>query len=70
MAEDRYDWREIQERWLPEWQKLDPFRVGQRGPDAERRYALRYRQPRENPTRVAVEITVTRVLGSAAFTSG
>jgi leucyl-tRNA synthetase len=40
MTEDRYDWREIQERWLPEWEKLDPFRVGQRGPDAERRYAL------------------------------
>ena len=40
MTEDRYEWRAIQERWLPEWEKLDPFRVGQRGPDAERRYAL------------------------------
>jgi leucyl-tRNA synthetase len=40
MTEDRYDWRAIQERWLPEWEKLDPFRVGQRGPDVERRYAL------------------------------
>jgi leucyl-tRNA synthetase len=40
MTEDRYDWRAIQERWLPEWEKLDPFRAGQRGPDAERRYAL------------------------------
>jgi leucyl-tRNA synthetase len=40
MTEDRYDWRTIQERWLPEWEKLDPFRAGQRGPDAERRYAL------------------------------
>jgi len=39
MTEDRYDWRAIQERWLPEWEKLDPFRAGQR-PDAERRYAL------------------------------
>ena len=40
MTEDRYDWRTIQDRWLPEWEKLDPFRAGQRGPDAERRYAL------------------------------
>jgi leucyl-tRNA synthetase len=40
MTEDRYDWRAIQERWLPEWEKLDPFRAGQRGPNAERRYAL------------------------------
>ena len=40
MSEDRYDWRAIQERWLPEWEKLDPFRAGQRGPDAERRYVL------------------------------
>ena len=39
MTEDRYDWRAIQERWLPEWEKLDPFRAGQRG-DVERRYAL------------------------------
>ena len=32
--------------------------------DAERRYAQRYRQPRENPQRVVLEITVDRVLGS------
>jgi hypothetical protein len=32
--------------------------------DAETRYARRYRQPRENPARVALEITVTRVLGA------
>jgi F420H(2)-dependent biliverdin reductase len=31
---------------------------------AERVYAGRYRQPRENPTRVAVRIEVARVLGS------
>jgi PPOX class probable F420-dependent enzyme len=35
--------------------------------DAVRRYAERYRQPRVNPARVALEITVTRVLGSAAL---
>jgi leucyl-tRNA synthetase len=40
MSEDRYDWRAIQERWLPEWEKLDPFRAGQRGPDAPRKYVL------------------------------
>ncbi len=28
------------------------------------RYARRYRQPRENPTRVVVEIAVARVMGS------
>lgn len=33
--------------------------------EAVRRHALRYRQPRENPARVAIEITVTRLLGSA-----
>lgn len=32
---------------------------------AVRLYADRYRQPRENPTRVVVEIAVDRVLGSA-----
>jgi PPOX class probable F420-dependent enzyme len=32
--------------------------------DAERRYAARYRVPRENPERVVVEITVDRVLGN------
>jgi PPOX class probable F420-dependent enzyme len=32
--------------------------------DAVRRYAERYRQPRENPRRVVIEIAVTRVLGT------
>ena len=31
--------------------------------DAERRYAARYREPRENPRRVVLEVTVDRVLG-------
>ncbi len=31
--------------------------------EAERRYAVRYRQPRENPARVVLEISVDRVLG-------
>ena len=32
--------------------------------DAERRYAVRYRVPRENPQRVVLEIAVERVLGN------
>ena len=33
--------------------------------EAVERYAQRYRQPRENPTRVVIEISVDRVLGNA-----
>lgn len=33
--------------------------------EAERRYAERYKVPRENPARVALRIEVTRVLGNA-----
>jgi PPOX class probable F420-dependent enzyme len=32
--------------------------------DAEQRYAARYKPPRPNPTRVVLEIHVTRVLGN------
>ena len=39
----------------------DPERVA----EAVRRYAERYRQPRVNPERVVIEITVTKVLGNA-----
>jgi len=39
----------------------DPERVA----EAVRRYAERYREPRLNPQRVVVEITVDRVLGRA-----
>ena len=35
--------------------------------DAENRYAQRYRVPRENPTRVVIEIQVQRVLGSRSL---
>ena len=38
----------------------DPARVE----EAVRRYAKRYREPRENPRRVVIEITVTKVLGN------
>lgn len=37
--------------------------------DAERRYALRYREPRANPRRVVVEIDVSRVYGSRGLVS-
>src|SRR3954454_16531795 len=37
--------------------------------DAVERYARRYRQPRVNPTRVALVIAVRRVLGTADFRS-
>jgi F420H(2)-dependent biliverdin reductase len=33
--------------------------------EAVERYARRYRQPRENPARVAIEIAVDRILGNA-----
>jgi PPOX class probable F420-dependent enzyme len=33
--------------------------------DAVERYAHRYRQPRVNPARVAIEISVDRILGNA-----
>ncbi len=33
--------------------------------EAVRRYAERYRQPRENPARVVIEIAVDRILGNA-----
>lgn len=32
--------------------------------EAEYRYGVRYRQPRPNPDRVVLEITITRVLGN------
>ncbi|WP_353951883.1 PPOX class F420-dependent oxidoreductase [Knoellia sp. S7-12] len=32
--------------------------------DAETRYAARYRPPRVNPTRVVIEVAVTRLLGN------
>jgi F420H(2)-dependent biliverdin reductase len=39
----------------------DPARVE----DAVRRYAKRYREPRVNPQRVVIEITISKVLGNA-----
>lgn len=49
------------------WSTLEGKAVVRSEPDAVaeavRRYALRYRQPRVNPQRVVIEITVERVLG-------
>jgi PPOX class probable F420-dependent enzyme len=51
------------------WSTLEGRAVVSDGPDrvqdAVRRYAKRYREPRENPQRVVIEITVTKVLGNA-----
>ncbi|GIH93272.1 pyridoxamine 5'-phosphate oxidase family protein [Planobispora siamensis] len=50
------------------WSTLEGYAVVRRDPgsvaDAERRYAERYRTPRENPARVVIEIQVTRVMGN------
>ena len=35
--------------------------------EAVRRYAVRYRQPRTNPERVVIEVTIDKVLGSASL---
>lgn len=35
--------------------------------DAEGRYALRYRRPRPNPSRVVIEVTVIRAVGTSGL---
>ncbi|WP_354699949.1 F420H(2)-dependent biliverdin reductase [Paraconexibacter sp. AEG42_29] len=54
-------------RWLtlegPVTVSDDPDAVA----DGVARYAARYREPRVNPTRVVLQIAVTRLLGSPAF---
>jgi len=37
---ERYDWRSVQERWLPVWEKLDQFRAGGYAAGRPRRYVL------------------------------
>lgn len=55
----------------PRWLTLEgPARVSDDPDDvaeAVARYARRYRQPRENPTRVVIEISVQRALGVASL---
>ncbi len=36
----RYDWRSVEERWLPVWEKLDPFRAGGFGAGKPKKYIL------------------------------
>jgi F420H(2)-dependent biliverdin reductase len=54
------------------WATVEGIAVVRDDPEAVaegvRRYAARYRVPRPNPERVVLEITVTKVLGSSAFT--
>lgn len=51
----------------PRWSTIEGRAVVRDDPasvaDAVRRYTARYREPRVNPRRVALEITVTRLLG-------
>jgi PPOX class probable F420-dependent enzyme len=54
-------------RWLTQEGKAQVFETPEAVDEAVRRYAARYRQPRPNPQRVAVEVTVTKVLGSSVF---
>ncbi|WP_436530445.1 TIGR03618 family F420-dependent PPOX class oxidoreductase [Actinoplanes sp. HUAS TT8] len=53
------------------WSTVEGLAIVRDDPDAvaeaERRYAERYRTPRPNPTRVVIEVKVTRVLGSASI---
>ena len=53
----------------PEWVSIAGRAVVERDPEsvdlAVRLYAERYRQPRENPTRVVIRIDPERILGSA-----
>jgi PPOX class probable F420-dependent enzyme len=50
-------------RWISLEGPARVVRVPEAVADAERRYAERYRTPRENPARVVLEITVERALG-------
>ena len=55
----------------PRWSTIEGRAVVRDDPEsvaeAERRYAERYRRPRPNPQRVVIEVTITRVLGSASL---
>ena len=54
-------------RWLTLSGPVRTDRAPEVVEDAEARYALRYRQPRVNPKRVAMIIEVDRMLGSGRF---
>jgi F420H(2)-dependent biliverdin reductase len=52
-------------RWLTLEGRVQATRDPGRVAEAVRRYARRYRQPKERPDRVAIEITVDRMMGRA-----
>lgn len=54
-------------RWLSLEGRATVNRVPEAVRDAELRYAQRYRTPRDNPTRVVIEVHVERVLGSSSL---
>jgi len=39
-SSDRYDWRTVQERWLPVWEKLEQFKAGGYAAGRPRKYVL------------------------------
>jgi PPOX class probable F420-dependent enzyme len=55
----------------PRWATVEGKAVVRDDPEsvaeAVRRYAARYRVPRENPARVAIEVSITKILGSSRF---
>ncbi|MYR05605.1 TIGR03618 family F420-dependent PPOX class oxidoreductase [Gordonia sp. SID5947] len=55
----------------PRWLTLEGPAVIRRDPanvrEAEKRYAMRYREPKPNPRRVVIEIAVRRVMGSRSL---
>lgn len=54
-------------RWLTFEGPITVKRDAESVADGEARYAARYREPRPNPQRVVIEMTVERVLGSAGM---
>ncbi|MEU4692914.1 TIGR03618 family F420-dependent PPOX class oxidoreductase [Actinoplanes sp. NPDC023714] len=55
----------------PRWSTIEGLAVVADDPgavaEAEQRYAKRYRTPRPNPARVAIEVTITKILGSRSL---
>lgn len=54
-------------RWLTLEGRVEVRRDQESVADAERRYAARYREPRPNPRRVVIEMSIERVMGSAGM---
>lgn len=54
-------------RWLTLEGPVTVRRDAESVADAEARYAARYRQPKPNPRRVVIEMTITRAMGSAGM---